>query len=66
MISAAQVEDWVAPLIGGPLGGLLDDALVARNLPVLDEGEEPGQPESDTEDQENSADWPAELPPPTT
>jgi len=33
----------VAPLIGGPLGALLYDALVGRNLPVADETDEPSR-----------------------
>ena len=41
----------IAPLIGGPLGALLYDALVGRHLPVADEGEEPGQPENEPAEQ---------------
>jgi glycerol uptake facilitator protein len=39
----------VGPLIGGPLGALLYDALVGRNLPVADEDEEPGRTASEPE-----------------
>ena len=40
---------WVpilGPLIGGPLGALLYDALIGRHLPVPDEGEEPSRVQS--------------------
>ena len=39
----------IAPLIGGPLGALLYDALIGRNLPVPDETEEPSRIDNDPE-----------------
>ena len=44
----------IAPLIGGPLGALLYDALVGRNLPVPDETDEPSRIDNDPQDRDKA------------
>ena len=43
----------VGPLIGGPIGALLYDLLIGRNLPVEDEDEEPGRAATEPQDDQH-------------
>lgn len=56
---------WVpilGPLIGGPLGAVLYDVLIGRNLPVDDAGQEPGRETTDPDARRHEHDHAQGLP----